>query len=240
MNLFEKGYISNIILLVILIFLANYLSKGSILNVLGRYYGKTKDYLFNNVTNDEDYMNRLYIFLESILSNKPRPMIIIDGNKEYKLSKDEIEELKNYLLKRLSNHEFKFSNLNILDKLVYYKDDTNMYIKPFTFTSDVELNGKHLDNFKFNSEMSVTFNNLYYSPMKLGFPEILSLKIYKENTCTLYDHHDHVTSSDSDNMIPNTINLTETIGATGASDANEKSNTNHKEDFTISLPTETE
>lgn len=239
-----KDYITNIILLIILIFLANYLSKGSIINVLIRYFDKIKDYLFNNVheEDDEEYMTKLYYFLESIISKNNNISNLED--KEYTLSKNETEELTKYLLKRLSNNEFKFINLNILDKLVYYKNEKGKYIKPFTFVSDVDFHKNHKEfegTFKFNIEMFITFNNLHYSPLKSGFPEILSIKIFKENegSC-MYDH-----DSDSDNMIPDVVNLTDAsqMSETSLKQTEtvnnfntETENKTFKDDFSISLP----
>lgn len=202
----------NIILLIVLIFFANYLSNGSIINVFTRFFNK---YFHKN---EEETILNLYYFLESIKYEK------YDLNdkeyQEYKLSNEDKEELKSYLLKRLNNNGFIFSNLNILDKLVCYKNEYSYIIKPFAFTADIiNLN----DSFKFNVEMFIKKDDLYYSPIKLGLPKIISIKIFKndEETC-MYNEDDNEdnnnednnninSDSDSDNIIPNTINLTETI-----------------------------
>jgi hypothetical protein len=164
---------------------------------------------FNNVWNDmsKEDLTKYKINMEKYDLNDKE-------YQEYKLSNEDKEELKSYLLKRLNNNGFIFSNLNILDKLVCYKNEYSYIIKPFAFTADIiNLN----DSFKFNIDMFIKKDDLYYSPIKLGLPKIISIKIFKneEETCMYEDNkedNNNINSdSDSDNIIPNTINLTETI-----------------------------
>jgi len=57
-NFLDRNFLNNLILLVVLLVLANYLSKGSIINVLLKYYEKLKDYLWGD--NVENFSNFNY------------------------------------------------------------------------------------------------------------------------------------------------------------------------------------
>lgn len=57
-NFLDRNFLNNLILLVVLLVLANYLSKGSIINVLLKYYEKLKDYLWGD--NIENFSNFNY------------------------------------------------------------------------------------------------------------------------------------------------------------------------------------
>jgi hypothetical protein len=70
--------INNIILLIILLMLANYLSNGSIINVLLKYYEIIKNYIFGNY--EEQFSNRIE---NKSLFNNPITRNIFSGIKEY-------------------------------------------------------------------------------------------------------------------------------------------------------------
>jgi len=57
-NFLDRNFLNNLILLVVLLVLANYLSKGSIINVLFKYYEKLRDYLCGD--NFENFGNFNY------------------------------------------------------------------------------------------------------------------------------------------------------------------------------------
>jgi len=57
-NFLDRNFLNNLILLVVLLVLANYLSKGSIINVLFKYYEKLRDYLWGD--NIENFNNFNY------------------------------------------------------------------------------------------------------------------------------------------------------------------------------------
>lgn len=57
-NFLDRNFLNNLILLVVLLVLANYLSKGSIINVLFKYYEKLRDYLWGD--NVENFSNFNY------------------------------------------------------------------------------------------------------------------------------------------------------------------------------------
>jgi len=66
----DKNFINNLILLIILIFLANYLSKGSIINVLKRYYNKIIDCYENFNNNDKFDYGKEFLGLPPIVHDQ--------------------------------------------------------------------------------------------------------------------------------------------------------------------------
>jgi len=61
----DKNFINNVILLIILLLLANYLSNGSIINVIIKYYNLLKDYICNM----ENFQNTFFKDNRSINQN---------------------------------------------------------------------------------------------------------------------------------------------------------------------------
>ena len=56
MNL-DKNFINNTILILILLLLANYLSNGSIINILKKYYQLLIDFLFDKTEGFREILN---------------------------------------------------------------------------------------------------------------------------------------------------------------------------------------
>jgi hypothetical protein len=87
----DKNFINNLILLIILIFLANYLSKGSIINVLKRYYNKIIDCYENFNNNDKfDYGKEFNIslFPGNTTCDNTTPPIVHDQDFKYIYNND--------------------------------------------------------------------------------------------------------------------------------------------------------
>jgi len=100
--------VNNIILLVILLVLANYLSNGSIINVLLKYYEIIKNYIFgnNNVDNFSNSSNNRSLFNDTKTRNLSSgmkegayttPTIVHDSDFKYVYgSNDSMKALENY------------------------------------------------------------------------------------------------------------------------------------------------
>jgi hypothetical protein len=88
----DKNFINNLILLLILLFLANYLSKGSIINVLQRYYNKIVGYCYENFNNNDkfDYGKEFNISLFPGIStcDNTTPPIVHDQDFKYIYNND--------------------------------------------------------------------------------------------------------------------------------------------------------
>jgi len=226
--------INNIVLLIILLVLANYLSNGSIINVLLKYYEIIKTYIFgdnleyfsnslinrsmfNNkvhrniipglkecdyttpkIVHDSDFkyiygsnqsmkalenddnpiMKKLYYFLQGLVSiDHNFDDINPTGNKEHNLNQSEIDLIRTFLNKSLNSNEFKFTNLEILDKLTYFDNNGDKTIKPFQLSSDVYLNNNEIGKLSLYIEMSIKFNELFNGPIKPGTPTFTRIKL---------------------------------------------------------------
>jgi len=222
----DKNFINNTILILILLLLANYLSNGSIINILKKYYQllidflfektegfkgifgskeptfqgiKTCDYTTPEIMHDNEFkyiynqnvkgkeksqveepeMRKLYHFLQSLVTiNKNINELTPSNSNEINLSQAENDNLRQQLTKSLNcNKEFKFINIEFIDKLVYFTNPRGKEIRPFRFTTDAFIENKPIGKLTIYLEMFIRMDDLFYGPIKSGFPTITRIKL---------------------------------------------------------------
>jgi len=234
MNL-DKNFINNTILILILLLLANYLSNGSIINILKKYYQLLIDFIFDKtegirkifnfkeqftgifgpneptfegikqckystpeIMHDNEFkyvynehvkgkkqsqveepeMKKLYHFLQSLVTvNKNNYELTPSNSNEINLSQAEKDSLRKDLLKSLNCKDFKFNNLEFIDKLVYFTNPRGKEMKPFRFTADAYLENIPIGKLTIYLEMFIRMDDLFYGPIKSGFPTITRIKL---------------------------------------------------------------
>ena len=225
----DQNFINNSILILILMLLANYLSNGSILNIITKYYELLKIYLFGQIENfrgifsssdknvflsgikECDYttpdiihdtefkyvynnninqkhkinphketkeMKSLYMFLQSLISdNKNFYELTPSEKKPNTMSQLEIDLIRKHIIKSFKCANFNFSNIQILDKLVYFKNPRGKEVKPFKIAVDAMYQNLSIGKLVLYLEMFIRLDDLYDGPSRSGLPTFTRIKL---------------------------------------------------------------
>ena len=255
----DKNFINNTILILILLLLANYLSNGSIINVLKKYYNLLTDLFFKNtegfmgifgpkeptfeglppcsyttpeIMHDNDFkyiyndkvkskrnslveepeMKKLYHFLQSLVTiNKNINELTPSVSKKINLSQAEIDNLRKNLTKSLNcNKEFKFINIDFIDNLVYFNNPRGKEIKPFKITTDAYINNVSIGKLTIYFEMFIRMDDLFYGPVKSGFPSITRVKLVDripQIEPEAHDFDEDKYNNTDDSLIPDSVHF---------------------------------
>lgn len=263
----DKNFINNTILILILLLLANYLSNGSIITILKKYYQLLMDYLFDktegfkgifnsnkeptfegikpckyttpDIMHDTEFkyvfnehvkgkgksqveepeMKKLYHFLQSLVTaNRNINELTPSNSNEINLSQAEKDNLRQTLTKSLNcNKEFKFINIEFIDKLVYFTNNRGKEIKPFRITTDASINNVPLGKLTIYLEMFIRMDDLFYGPIKSGFPTITRIKLTHRGPVvapepTDFDRRKYDKDTTTDNsLIPDSVHFSTDI-----------------------------
>jgi len=225
----DQNFINNSILILILMLLANYLSNGSILKIITKYYELLKTYLFGQIENfrgifsssdehlvisgikecgyttpdimhDTDFkyvynenvnhkqkinphketkdMKQLYMFLQNLVSNNKNFYELTPSRqKENTMSQLEIDLIRNHIIKSFKCKDFKFSNIQLLDKLIYFKNPKGKEVKPFKISVDAMYEGISIGKLVLYLEMFIRLDDLYDGPSRSGSPTFTRIKL---------------------------------------------------------------
>lgn len=216
--------INNVILILILLLLANYLSNGSILLVIKKYYQLLIDYLTEkfNLRYEHDIpvcslakkennstMKELNSFLQTLVSSK-KIESIPSSSKEMFLTQKEHEIIRKYLIRSLKSNDFKFNNVTIIDKLIYYVNSKGKEMKPFRFISDVyDSEDEPIGKLTISVEMFFRMDDLFEGPINAGFPTITRIKInHKDEIEEMNETEYEEDKKESDNdLIPDSVHF---------------------------------
>ena len=263
MEILNKNFINNTLLILILLLLANYLSNGSIINILKKYYHllinfisiKTEGftgifssndptfdglepcsyttpdimhdnefkYVYNanvkgkrNSHQEDPIMKKLYQFLQSLVTiNKNINELTPSNANEINLSQAEKDSLRKNLIKTMNCKEFKFINIDFIDKLVYFNNPRGKEIKPFRITTDAFINNNPIGKLTIYFEMFIRMDDLFYGPIKSGFPTITRIKLInrsEQDTPKAENYEDENNENSDDNLIPDSIYFSTDIG----------------------------
>ena len=268
----DKNFINNTILILILLLLANYLSNGSIINILKKYYQLLIDFLFaktegfrgifssskeptfegikpckystpdiihdadfkyiynqnvksnknvkgkNKLQEEEPEMKKLYHFLQSLVStNKNINELTPSNSNEINLAQAEKDNLRQSLTKSLNcNKEFKFINIEFIDKLVYFTNPRGKELRPFRFTTDAFINNIPIGKLTIYLEMFIRMDDLFYGPVKSGFPSITRIKLTHRGPNVAPEPHDfdkkkYDEDSTDNSLIPDSVHFSTDI-----------------------------
>ena len=168
----DKNFINNLIFLIILIFLANYLSKGSIINVLKRYYNKIIDCYENFNNNDKfDYGKEFNIslFPGNTTCDNTTPPIVHDQDFKYiynnDLSMKDLQKKDEIIMRKL--YHFLQSLISVNNN--FYELNPSNLEENNLRQVDIDMIRKHISS-KLNCG-DFTFKNI----------EILDNMIYYDN-----------------------------------------------------------
>jgi hypothetical protein len=248
----EKVF-NNILLILILLLLANYLSSGSLIETIKKYIniflnrcniegfyvsdgwkGNTfkgikksttpqivydadfkQNYQKNYNLKDDPNMRKLYHFLQSIVViNHNSYELSSSNNKAITISQNDKDGLYKFINKSLNCGDFKFTNLAILDSLIYFENASGKELRPFRLSGDFYINNLPIGKITLHIEMFIRLDTTFYGPMNSGFPTFTRIKlIRKDKIATPVDFINNNNTNDTflnasdDSLIPDSINF---------------------------------
>jgi len=262
---------NNILLIIILLLVANYISNGSVLEVLKRYYEKIFNYFFNSVEglkniefkgeliegikqcnkttpeiiHDNDFkqiyqkkvnnkndfvkedpqMKKIYHFLQSIVTvNNNHYELISSKNKLISMSQNDKDSLNKFITKSFNCGDIRFTNLVILDSIIFLENSAGKELRPFRVSGDVYINKEPISKITLHLEMFIRSDSTFYGPFNSGFPTFTRIKLIRKDKIAFpisempnsTDYEELIASDNS--LIPDSINFS-TDSGTGYSES---------------------
>jgi hypothetical protein len=268
----NEKLLNNILLIVLLLLVANYISNGSVLEVLKRYYEKLVSYFFNsieglkntefrgdliegikqcvnttpeiihdndfkqiyeknnnnmknnNIVKEDPNMKKLYHFLQSLVTvNTQHYELISSKNKLISMSHNDKESLNKFITKSFNCGDFRFSNLVILDSIVFLENSAGKELRPFRVSGDVYINKEPICKITLHLEMFIRSDSTFYGPFNSGFPTLTRIKLIRKDKIAtpiseipyITDYEELIATDNS--LIPDSINFS-TDSGTGYSE----------------------
>lgn len=207
----NEKLLNNILLIILLLLVANYISNGTVLEVLKRYYEKflntiqntknTKNTNTKNTNNKINYdnnfkhnyqkknnfkeepnMKKLYHFLQSLITiNNTHNELDNSKNKLISMSENDKETLNKFIIKSFNSYDFKFNNLVILDSIIFLENSAGKELKPFRISGDVYINKEPIGKITLHLEIFIRSDSTFYGPFNSGFPTFTRIKIIRKD-----------------------------------------------------------
>lgn len=248
----NEKLLNNILLIVILLLIANYLSGGSILNILKKYYQKIIDLCSNiegfgpageirlfeglktcdkttppvvhdndfkqtyqkNIKNEDPNMRKLYHFLQSLITvNNNHYDLTTSQQRAATMSQNDKETLTKFILKTFNCGDFKFTNLVILDSIIYFENPKGKELRPFRISTDAYINNVPIGKITLHLEVFNRLDSTFYGPFNSGFPTFTRIKLIRKDKIAslpppMEGSNDYEELNASDNsLIPDSINF---------------------------------
>jgi hypothetical protein len=129
-----------------------------------------------NYLDDESY--KLYNFMKNLI-NVNTNFSELTPSKEERIPADKtlINDIMNQLIKVLNCHEFKFTNIKLLDKIHYHENHRGKEIELFNISADVSLRGKSIGSIIMNFETFMRKDIFYPKEFKHGLLTITNVKL---------------------------------------------------------------
>ena len=267
----NEKLMNNILLIILLLLVANYLSNGSVLEVLKRYYEKILDYFSNSleglkntefkgeliegikqckkttpeIIHDNDFkqiyqkkvnnkndlikedpqMKKVYHFLQSLVTvNNNHYELISSKNKLISMSQNDKDTLNKFITKSFNCGDIRFTNLVILDSIVFLENSAGKELRPFRISGDVYINKEPVSKITLHLEMFIRSDSTFYGPFNSGFPTFTRIKLIRKDKIATpisempnsTDYEELIASDNS--LIPDSINFS-TDSGTGYSES---------------------
>jgi anion-transporting ArsA/GET3 family ATPase len=204
----NEKLLNNILLIILLLLVANYISNGTVLEVLKRYYEKFLNTIQNtkNTENTENTKNikkinntkntsnnkinfkedpnikKLYHFLQSLITvNNTYTELDNSKNKLISMSENDKETLNKFIIKSFNSYDFKFNNLVILDSIIFLENSAGKELKPFRISGDVYINKEPIAKITLHLEIFIRSDSTFYGPFNSGFPTFTRIKLIRKD-----------------------------------------------------------
>lgn len=157
--------------------------KGVYPNVPQVPYDSQRDFAYinqNDVNNLDDETYRLYRFINNMVTpNVNIYELTSSRGKKIKASNEFLKEIITHLERIFNCSGYKFSNIKLLDQIVYYENPRGKELESFNFSSDVSHQGKSIGSVVINIESFLRDDKFYQKPMKSGFLTITEIRLGK-------------------------------------------------------------
>jgi anion-transporting ArsA/GET3 family ATPase len=241
----NEKLLNNILLIILLLLVANYISNGTVLEVLKRYYEKFLNIIqntentkniknikkiknTNNTSNnkinfkEEPNMKKLYHFLQSLITvNNTYTELDSSKNKLISMSENDKETLNKFIIKSFNSYDFKFNNLVILDSIIFLENSAGKELKPFRISGDVYINKEPIGKITLHLEIFIRSDSTFYGPFNSGFPTFTRIKLIRKDKIAtpiseIHNINDYEELVATDNsLIPDSINFSTDETGTG-------------------------
>ena len=155
--------------------------KGVYPNVPQVPYDSQRDFAYinqNDVNNLDDETYRLYRFINNMVTpNVNIYELTSSRGKKIKASNELLNEIVNHLERIFNCSGYKFSNIKLLDQIVYYENPRGKELESFNFSSNVSYQGKSIGSVVINIESFLRDDKFYQKPMKSGFLTITDIRL---------------------------------------------------------------
>lgn len=243
----NEKLLNNILLIILLLLVANYISNGTVLEVLKRYYEKFLNTIQNtentenikNIKNtsnnkinfkEEPNMKKLYHFLQSLITLNNKHYELDNSKKKLiSMSENDKETLNKFIIKSFNSYDFKFNNLVILDSIIFLENSAGKELKPFRISGDVYINKEPIAKITLHLEIFIRFDSTFYGPFNSGFPTFTRIKLIRKDKIAtpiseipnINDYEELVATDNS--LIPDSINFSTDETETGTGSGTEYS-----------------
>ena len=237
----NEKILNNILLIILLLLVANYISNGTVLEVLKRYYEKFLNTIQNteNIKNtsnnkinfkEEPNMKKLYHFLQSLITLNNKHYELDNSKKKLiSMSENDKETLNKFIIKSFNSYDFKFNNLVILDSIIFLENSAGKELKPFRISGDVYINKEPIGKITLHLEIFIRSDSTFYGPFNSGFPTFTRIKLIRKDKIAtpiseipnINDYEELVATDNS--LIPDSINFSTDETGTGTGTVTEYS-----------------
>jgi len=155
--------------------------KGVYSNVPQVPYDSQRDFAYinqNDINELDDETYRLYRFINNMVTpNINIYELTASRGKKMKASNELIKEIIVHLERIFNCSGYKFSNLKLIDQIVYYENPRGKELESFNFSSDVSYHNKSIGSVVINIESFLREDKFYQNHMKSGFLTITNIRL---------------------------------------------------------------
>jgi hypothetical protein len=155
--------------------------KGVYSNVPQVPYDSQRDFAYinqNDIDELDDETYRLYRFINNMVTpNINIYELTASRGKKMKASNELIKEIIVHLERIFNCSGYKFSNLKLMDQIVYYENPRGKELESFNFSSDVSYHNKSIGSVVINIESFLREDKFYQNHMKSGFLTITNIRL---------------------------------------------------------------
>ena len=155
--------------------------KGVYPNVPLIPYESQQDFAYinqNDIDNLDEETYRLYRFINNMVTpNVNMYELTASRGKKIKASGELQKEINSHIERIFNCSGYTFSNIKIIDPIIYYENPRGKEIEPFNFSSNVSYHSKFIGTIVINIESFLREDKFYYKPMKSGFLSITSIRL---------------------------------------------------------------
>ncbi len=209
---YMDNIINQILIIIILFFLINYLTDGKIIEFIKKaiFYKKSDNNNFVNTSYpdidklDENSFN-LYRYLNNMVSFDTNDAT----NKSPKImaNSETIKYIISNINKIFNSKGYIFSNINIIDKLYFYQSYKGKDFIPFNFQTNISYNNNNLGNYTINMKCFLREDKDYYEIKKTGYLVIQNIKLISTPTNKPSNESYELTNTIKENFTQNDNNI---------------------------------